>query len=326
MADMMRAIEITAPGGPDALHLTERPIPRPGPGEVLIRTAGIGINRPDILQRMGLYPPPEGASDLPGLEVSGLVEACGSAVDQLRVGDAVCALLPGGGYADYAVADQGLCMPVPARISLRDAAGLPETVVTVWANLFEDGQLRAGETLLIHGATSGIGTMAIQMAKAHGASVMATASSDAKCAAAKALGADHAFRYDNAGWDDEVRAAGGADVVLDMAGGDFFTRNLACLKPGGRHVSIAFLRGSTGEIDIFALMRKRLRITGSTLRARTNAEKAALCGGVVRTVWPWISEGKLAPKIDRVFSLAQAETAHRHMEAAGHIGKILLEP
>ncbi len=326
MAEMMRAVEITAPGGPEALHLTERPIPQPGPGEVLIRTAGIGINRPDVLQRMGLYPPPEGASDLPGLEVSGIVEACGAAVKQGCVGDRVCALLPGGGYADYAVANHGLCMPVPDGISLRDAAGLPETVVTVWANLFQDSELRAGETLLIHGGTSGIGTMAIQMASAHDASVLATASSDAKCAAAKALGADHAFRYDTDDWDDRVRAAGGADVVLDIAGGDFFRRNLVCLKPGGRHVSIAFLRGATGEVDIFSLMRKRLRITGSTLRARTNDEKASLCASVVGMVWPWISDGKMAPKIDRVFPLAQAENAHRHMEAGDHIGKILLEP
>ncbi len=321
----MRAIEIERPGGPEVLKLVERPLPRPGPSEVLIKIAAAGVNRPDILQRQGVYPPPEGASDLPGLEVAGEVVAIGSKVLTEQVGRPVTALLPGGGYAEYAVADEGCCMPVPRRLTLEEAAGLPETFFTVWANVFEDGRLRGGESLLVHGGASGIGVTAIAMAKAFGATVIATASTAEKLTALRALGADHVFNYAADNWDEAIAALGGVDVVLDMAGGDFVNRNLECLKHRGRHVSIAFLRGGLAPVNIFTIMRKRLTLTGSTLRARDNGEKARLAFALRQEVWPLIEAGRIKPVIDTVFPLEEAAKAHDRMEKSAHIGKIILK-
>ncbi len=323
--DDMLAIEITKPGGPDVLTPVRRPVPRPGPNEVLIRVAAAGVNRPDVLQRMGLYPPPPGASDLPGLEVAGEIAALGPSVSGWNIGDKVCALLPGGGYAQFALADAGSCLPVPKGLSPEEAAALPETVFTVWANVFDDARLQPGETLLVHGATSGIGVTAIAMAKAFGARVLATAGARAKCDAALTLGADAAYLYDEEPWDEEIAKSGGADVVLDMAGGDFLARNLACLNPGGRHVSIAFLRGAEAPINIFAIMQKRLKLTGSTMKARSLAEKARLAADIRTQVWPLLESGAMAVKIDQLFPLADAAKAHEHMEKGGHIGKIVLK-
>lgn len=324
MSKTMRAVEIRQPGGPEVLGLGERPVPEPGAHEVAIRVIAAGVNRPDVLQRMGLYPPPPGASDIPGLEVSGVVERLGSEVAAWRVGDEVCALLTGGGYAEVAVAHEGSCLPVPEGVSLMDAAGLPETFFTVWANVFEDAHLQAGETLLVHGGTSGIGVTAITLAKAMGAKVFATASSAEKRAAIRALGADAAFDYRSDGWETEIATLGGADVVLDMAGGDFVKRNLTALNPGGRHVSIAFLRGNDTVIDIFQMMRKRLRLSGSTLKIRSIEEKAHLARQLRREVWPLFAQGRLKLVTDTVFPLAEAAKAHRRMEAGDHKGKILL--
>ncbi len=321
----MRVMEITKPGGPEVLVLAERPVPEPGPYEVLIRVAAAGVNRPDVLQRMGLYPPPPGASDIPGLEVAGAVTKAGAAVTAWKPGDEVCALLTGGGYAEFALAHESSILPVPNGVSLVDAAGLPETFFTVWANAFDDARLKAGETLLVHGGTSGIGVCAIMLAKAMGARVFATASSDEKLAAIRALGADAALDYRKDGWETEFASLGGADVVLDMAGGDFVKRNMAAMNPGGRHVSIAMLRGNAGEIDIFQMMRKRLRFTGSTMKIRSFEEKAHLRDGLRQKVWPLFAVGALKPVTDRVFPLAEAAEAHRRMEAGSHIGKIILK-
>ncbi|MEO1675221.1 MAG: NAD(P)H-quinone oxidoreductase, partial [Pseudomonadota bacterium] len=333
--ERMACVAIATPGDPSVLTLEERPVPTPGPGQVLIRVTAAGVNRPDILQRKGLYPPPPGASDLPGLEVSGAVAALGPLNDnQLhtsylpKIGDEVCALLPGGGYAAYAIADARLCLTCPKGLPLMHAAGLPETVFTVWANLFDDAALQPRETVLVHGGTSGIGSMAIAMAKAFGASVIATAGTAEKCARVEELGADHVMAYTDNNWENIIQTEpiNGVDVVLDMTGGDFFERNIACLRPGGRHVSIAFLRGTTGTVDIFALMRKRLRITGSTLRARTPDEKARLARDIYTHVWPKIEAGAIKPVIHKAIPLAQAASAHEMMEAGSHVGKILLVP
>ena len=321
----MAAVEITTPGGPEVLKPTSRPVPAPGPHDVLIKVAAAGVNRPDVLQRLGHYPPPPGASDIPGLEVAGAVAAMGPEVSGWQIGDRVCALLPGGGYAQYALADAGACLPAPKGLSLEEAAALPETVFTVWANVFDDAGLKAGETLLVHGGTSGIGVTAIAMAKAFGANVIATAGSDEKCAACLHLGADAAYHYEKDAWEQDIADKGGADVVLDMAGGDFVARNLACLNPGGRHVSIAFLRGATAPVNILAVMQKRLRLSGSTLRARPAAEKARLAADIRREVWPRIERGDIRPTLDSTFALAEAAKAHARMEAGGHIGKIILK-
>ncbi|MDZ7628702.1 MAG: NAD(P)H-quinone oxidoreductase [Parvularculaceae bacterium] len=321
----MRVIEITKPGGPEVLVPGERPCPEPGPDEVLIRVAAAGVNRPDVLQRMGLYPPPPGASDIPGLEVSGGVERVGANVTAVKAGDEICALLTGGGYAEFALAHAGSCLPVPNGVSVIDAAGLPETFFTVWANVFDDAQLKAGEILLVHGGTSGIGVTAITLAKAMGAKVVATASSEEKLSAIRTLGADHAFDYRHEGWETEIANLGGADVVLDMAGGDFVKRNMTAMNPHARHVSIAMLRGNAAEIDIFQMMRKRLRFSGSTMKIRSFEEKARLGAALRREVWPLFAEGRLKPVTDRVFPLAEAAEAHRRMEAGSHIGKILLK-
>lgn len=320
----MTGIAISAPGGPDVLTPETRPMPVPGPGEVLIRVAAAGVNRPDVLQRMGVYPPPDGASDLPGLEVAGEIVALGEGVPADMQGLAVCALLPGGGYASHAVADARLCLPVPAGLSMVEAAALPETVFTVWANVFEAGSLCAGENLLCHGGTSGIGMTAIAMAKAFGATVTITAGTEEKCNAARAAGADLALDY-HQDWEKAVLAAGGADMVLDMVGGDYVPKNLNCLKPGGRHVSIAFLRGAVAEVSLLQIMQKQLVLTGSTLRARPAAEKARLASTIREKVWPLIEQGKIRPVIDSVFPLTDAAAAHARMEEGSHIGKIILD-
>lgn len=323
--DHMSAIEIATPGGPEVLKLTTRPTPAPGANEALIRVAAAGVNRPDVLQRRGLYPPPPGASDLPGLEVAGEIAALGADVKNWQTGDPVCALLPGGGYAQYAVVDAGACLPVPEGLTMEEAAGLPETFFTVWANVYDDAALKPGETLLAHGGTSGIGATAIAMAKATGARVVATAGSDEKCMACLRLGADAAYHYEKDEWEKDIAQSGGADVVLDMTGGDFVARNLACLNPGGRHVSIAFLRGAEATINIFTIMQKRLRLSGSTMKAREPREKARLAGALRREIWPLIEAGKIKPVLDRVFPLAEASAAHERMEAGDHVGKIILK-
>lgn len=324
MSQTMRAVTAPEPGGPDALLIETRPIPVPAEGQVRIKSAAAGINRPDIFQRMGFYPPPSGASDILGLEVSGVIDAVGNNVARWNVGDAVCTLLSGGGYADYAIADAGSVLPCPPCLDLTHCAGLPETVFTVWANVFESGALQPGETLLVHGGSSGIGTTAIQMAVAQGAKVIATAGSDQKCALCEGLGAREVINYRDQDFVEITRAEGGADVVLDMVGGDYVSRNLQSLKPGGRHVSIAFLNGSRVEIDMMPVMLKRLILTGSTLRARPVSEKARLASAIEAAVWPWLKSGAVKPVIDSVHTLDDVANAHRRMDSGDHAGKILL--
>lgn len=321
-----RTITAPNPGGAEVLAVEHRaPIP-PGPGQVGVHVAAAGVNRPDILQRQGLYPAPAGASDGLGLEVSGEIAAVGPGVTGWTEGEAVCALLNGGGYADYAVAEAGALLPAPQGVSLRDAAAFPEAVFTVWANVFEAGGLRPGETVLIHGGTSGIGVMAIQMAKAHGATVFATAGTEEKCALCSALGADLAVNYREHDFAAAVKSAGGADVILDMVGGDYVARNLSVLKQAGRLVQIAFQQGADVRVDLMRLMLKRLTLTGSVLRSRPNAEKARLAKAVRGAVWPWIEAGAVRPVIDQAFALEEASAAHARMEAGLHAGKILLIP
>jgi NADPH:quinone reductase len=321
----MRVVEIEGGKGPaDALMLGERDTPTPGSGEILIRVRAAGINRPDILQRKGLYPPPPGASDIMGLEVAGEVEAAGADVNRWRPGDRVCALLGGGGYADYALVDARHVLPVPAGLDFIQAAGLPETAFTVFTNVFEGGRLKAGETLLVHGATSGIGVMAIQAARAAGARVIATSRSADKAKAARALGADVSINASDGRFLDAVRDAGGADVVLDMVGAAYAEQNLQALNPGGRWVVIAFQSGHLGEVDLSRLMRGRLTLTGSTLRARDADEKARLAEAVETTLWPWVANGDVRPVVDRVFPLEQAGAAHAYLESGAHTGKVVL--
>lgn len=308
----MKAVEIVN----NTLHLTDRPAPLPGPGGVLIRVHAAGVNRPDILQRLGKYPPPPGITDIPGLEVAGIRE---------DTGGAVCALLAGGGYAAYAVAPEGQCLPVPEGLSMTEAAALPECVFTVWNNLFLRGQLRKGETALIHGGASGIGTTAIQMAKAFGARVIVTAGSEDKCAACRKLGADLAVNYRTSDFVDEIKKfCGGVDVVLDMVGGDYVPRSIEIMNPDGRHVSIAYLNGAKAEVPIPTIMQKRLTLTGSTLRARPVEEKTALARDIKEKVWPLIEAGKIRPVIFKTFPLAEAAAAHAALEKGDHVGKIVL--
>ena len=321
----MTAIEITEPGGPDVLKPVTRDKPVPGEGEVLIKVAAAGVNRPDVLQRMGMYPPPEGASDLPGLEVAGEITETGAGVDKARIGEKVCALMAGGGYAEYAIAEARLALPVPDGLSMVEAAGLPETFFTVWTNVFEDGALKEGERLLVHGGTSGIGMTAIGMAKARGAEIIATAGSPEKCETLREMGVHAAYNYRDDDWETLIGKDGGVDVVLDMVGGPYVIKNLNCLRPGGRHVSIAFLQGMTGEVNIMQIMRGRLTLTGSTLRARTNEEKARIAQELQTHIWPLISAGNIRPVIDSTFPLADAARAHEKMEASVHMGKIILE-
>lgn len=324
----MRVIEISSFGPPDVLRLAERPDPVAAAGEVLIDVAAAGVNRPDLRQRMGKYPPPPGASDIPGLEVAGTVAAVGAAVTGWREGDSVCALVAGGGYAERVAVPQEQCLPVPAGLSLIEAAAIPETFFTVWTNVFDRGRLQAGESILIHGGTSGIGTTAIQLAKARGARVFTTAGTDEKCDAARQLGADVALNYRTTDWVaalNEATGGRGVDVILDMVGGDYLPRNLDLLAVEGRLVQIAFVRSPKAEVDFSVLMRKRAWITGSTLRSRTPAEKGDIARALRAEVWPLIEAGTVRPVIHRVFPLAQAAEAHRLLESGTHIGKIVLD-
>ncbi|QQP90964.1 NAD(P)H-quinone oxidoreductase [Skermanella sp. TT6] len=323
----MTAIEISAPGGPDVLRPTTRPVPQPGPGEVLIRVAAAGVNRPDVLQRQGAYPPPPGASDLPGLEVAGEIAAVGSGVADLQVGQQVCALTPGGGYAEFCVTPAPQVLPVPRGLSLTEAGGVPETFFTVWTNVFDRGRLAEGESLLIHGGSSGIGTTAIQLGKAFGARVFTTAGSADKCRACERLGADRAIDYkteDYAAVVKELTGGKGVDVVLDMVGGDYVQRDIDCMAPDGRHVSIAFLGGSKVTLNMTPVMVKRLTLTGSTLRPRTVADKGRIAAALREKVWPLIEAGKVKPLIYKTYPFREAAAAHALMETSSHIGKIVL--
>jgi NADPH:quinone reductase len=323
----MRAIDPEAPGGPEVLVVVERPVPRPAAGEVLIRVAAAGVNRPDVLQRRGGYPPPPGAPSIPGLEVAGTIVAVGDDAEPALLGQPVCALLAGGGYAEYAAVCAGQCLPVPHGLSMVEAAAIPETLFTVWTNLFERAYAAAGDTVLVHGGTSGIGTMAIALCRAFGVAIIVTAGSDAKCQAARALGADHAINYATEDYVERVRAltdGRGVAAVLDMVGGDYLPRNLRCLAEDGRHVSIAVQRGATAEVPIVDIMRRRLTLTGSTLRPRDAAFKGLVADELARTVWPHVESGRVRPVIDRTFPLDGAADAHRRMEAGDHVGKIVL--
>ncbi|WP_240454708.1 NAD(P)H-quinone oxidoreductase [Caulobacter sp. 17J65-9] len=324
-AEVMRAIEVRGGAGPaEALTLAEVPVPRPKANEILIRVHAAGVNRPDLLQRQGLYPPPPGASDVLGLEVAGEVAMVGEDAVRWRVGDKVTALLGGGGYAEFATVDARHALPIPHELSYVDAAVLPETVFTVWTNVFERGGLKAGQALLVHGATSGIGVTAIQMAKAAGAKVIATSRGAEKAARAKSLGADLSIDSSAGDFVAAVREAGGADVILDMVGGDFVSRNLECLNTDGRLVQIAFQAGATVELDLRRIMLKRLTLTGSTLRSRDPDEKARLAAAVETHVWPWAEAGLLKPPIDAVFPLERAADAHRRLDEGTHVGKVVL--
>ncbi len=324
MTQMMRAVEITKPGGPDVLQLTQRPMPAPKAGEVILKVAYAGVNRPDALQRAGAYDPPPGASDLPGLEASGEVVALGAGVDGLSVGDQVCALLPGGGYAEYVATPAAHCLPVPAGMGLKEAACLPETFFTVWSNVFTRGGLKAGERFLVHGGSSGIGTTAIQLANAFGARVFATAGSEEKCAACVRLGAEKAINYRDEDFVAALRAEGGADLILDMVGGDYIPRNVKALAEDGRLVQIAFLQGPMVQLNFALMMVKRLTLTGSTLRPQSDLAKANIAQDLREAVWPLLEAGKVAPVMDSEFDLADAAAAHARMESSGHIGKIVL--
>jgi putative PIG3 family NAD(P)H quinone oxidoreductase len=327
LPETMKAVEIEAPGGPEVLRAVDRPVPRPGPGEVLIRVEAAGVNRPDVLQRQGKYAPPPGASDIPGLEVSGAIVTLGEGVSEWKVGDRVTALVAGGGYAEYCAAPAPQCLPIPKGLDAIGAAALPETCFTVWTNVFARGRLAAGETLLVHGGTSGIGTTAIQMARCFGARVFATAGSAAKCDACRHLGAEDAFdrtREDFVARVQEATGGRGADVILDMVGGDYLPRNLAALAPEGRLVQIALIGGATGTLSLQEVMQRRLTITGSTLRPRTVAEKGAIARALREHVWPHVEAGRLRPVIHATVPLAQAADAHRMMEGGEHIGKIVL--
>ena len=324
----MRAIEITRPGGPEVLVLTQRAVPVPGVGQILIRMEAAGVNRPDALQRAGAYAPPPGASDLPGLEGAGTVAAIGPGVTRWRVGDAVCALLPGGGYAEFTVTHQDHALRIPIGMGMCEAAALCETYFTVWTNVFMRGALKGGETFLVHGGTSGIGTTAIQLAKAFGARVFATAGSDEKCAICRDLGAELAVNYHSENFVDAVKkATGGAgvDLILDMVGGDYIPRNISALSLEGRLVMIAFLGGPKAELNFAQVMMKRLTVTGSTLRPQSDQAKAAIAQGLLKHAWPLLDTGAIAPVMDSTFPLDQAAEAHRRLENAGHIGKIVLE-
>lgn len=323
----MRAIDPERTGGPDVMKVAERPVPKPGPGEVLIKVHAAGVNRPDVLQRMGRYPVPVEGPTILGLECAGEVVALGEGVESLTLGDPVAALVTGGAYAEYCVAPAGTCLPVPAGMQFVEAATLPETWFTVWSNLVREASLAKGQTLLVHGGTSGIGVTAIDLGKLLGCRVIVTCGTDEKCNAAEKLGADLAINYRNGDFVPAVRdltGGEGVDVVLDMVGGDYVSRNLVCLKPGGRHVSIAFLRGPRVEVDISFIMRRNLLLTGSLLRPRTVAEKTEIAKELETHVWPAYLNETLKPHLFRKFSLEDAADAHRLMEAGGHIGKLAL--
>lgn len=324
----MRAIEIIAPGGPEVLRVSQRPVPVPAFNEVLIEVAAAGVNRPDVLQRKGGYPPPPGASDIPGLEVAGTIAAAGAGVNEWKPGDRVCALVTGGGYAEYVAAPAPQCLPIPRGLTLIEAAGLPETFFTVWVNVFERAGLKGSETLLIQGGSSGIGVTAIQMARAFGHRVFVTAGSAEKCAACEKLGASRAINYrteDFVAVVKELTGGKGVDVILDMVGGDYVPRELACLADDGRLSLIAFLGGTKATIDMTDILRRRLTITGSTLRARSVEVKGAIAQELKQKVWPLIETGKIRPVIYRTFRLEDASAAHALMESSAHVGKIILE-
>ena len=324
----MRAIPTPGSAGVEQLKVCEVAVPACGPSQILIKVAAAGVNRPDILQRDGLYPAPKGHSNVLGLEVAGEVVATGDEVTSFQIGDQVTALVNGGAYATYCLADQGSVLPIPAGLSMVEAAGLPETVFTVWHNVFERGSLQSGDWFLVHGGTSGIGTTAIQMAKAFGAKVIATAGSDVKCEACRVLGADVAINYKEADFVEEAKAATnghGVDVILDMVGGDYIERNFAAAAVEGRIVQIAFLGGAKAKVNFMRLMLKRLVLTGSTLRARDDEVKAQIAKDVRLNIWPLIEEGLVRPQIDSIYALDDVKSAHKHMESGAHIGKIILE-
>ncbi|MFV2034582.1 MAG: NAD(P)H-quinone oxidoreductase [Halocynthiibacter sp.] len=321
----MRAIEISAPGGPEVLRQTSRPVPTPRHGEILIRLAYAGVNRPDALQRAGAYAPPPTASDLPGLEGAGHIAAIGEGVTGLAIGDAVCALLPGGGYAEYVATAATHALPVPKGMGLKEAACLPETFFTVWSNVFERGGLEAGERFLVHGGSSGIGTTAIQLAHAFGARVFTTAGSDAKCEVCKTLGAERAINYRQQDFVEILRAEGGANLILDMVGGDYIPRNVKALADDGRLVQIAFLNGPKVELNFAQIMMRRLTLTGSTLRPQSDLAKAKIARALREKVWPLLDTGRVAPVMDSEFALGDAAAAHTRLESSDHIGKIVLK-
>ncbi len=323
----MTAIGITSAGGPEMLLAQERPVPQPGEGEILIKVAAAGVNRPDVAQRMGVYPPPPGVTDIPGLEVAGTVAMCGPDVRRFREGDEVTALVSGGGYAQYCAAHETHALPIPAGLTTAEAAAIPETFFTVWHNVFERGGLKKGETLLVHGGSSGIGTVAIQLAKAFGARVMTTAGTAEKCDACRRLGADLAINYkteDFVAMTKSATAGAGADVILDMVGGDYIERNYEAAAVEGRIVQIAFQGSPRATVDFRRIMLKRLHHTGSTLRSRSLADKAAIAQAVERNVWPLIAAGRVRPVIDVIFPFREADKAHARMESSIHIGKIML--
>ncbi|NKX43265.1 NAD(P)H-quinone oxidoreductase [Roseicyclus persicicus] len=325
MPDTMRAIEISRPGGPEVLVPCTRPVPVPGSGQILIAVDHAGVNRPDALQRAGAYDPPPGASDLPGLEAAGTVAAVGPDVTRWRVGDAVCALLPGGGYAEFVLTHQDHALPVPEGLTMAEAAALCETAYTVWSNVVMRGGLRGGERFLVHGGSSGIGTTAIQIAAQLGARVFATAGSAEKCAACERLGAERAINYREEDFVEVLRREGGADLILDMVGGSYLPRNVRALADDGRLVQIAFLEGPKVELNFAQVMVRRLTITGSTLRPQSDAAKARIAAELAAHVWPLVAAGRVRPVMDRVFPLAEAAAAHARMESSAHIGKIVLK-
>ncbi len=321
----MTAIAITRPGGPEVLKPVKLPVPVPGPGQVLVRVRAAGVNRPDVLQRQGAYPPPPGAPATPGLEIAGEVAALGDGVKRYEAGDHVCALVPGGGYAEFCLAAEDNALPLPPGFTMEEAAGIPETFFTVWTNVFERGRLKPGETLLVHGGSSGIGTTAIMLAKALGSTVIATAGSEEKCKACRELGADLAINYRTQDFVEVMKAERmAADVILDMVGGDYVARNFKAAAMHGRIVNIAFQKGSKIEIDLMPIMLKRLTLTGSTLRPRSVAEKAEIAQALEKNVWPLFAAGQCKPIICKVFPLAEAARAHALMESGEHIGKIVL--
>jgi putative PIG3 family NAD(P)H quinone oxidoreductase len=328
MPELMTAVAIQAPGGPEVLVTERFPVPVPGPGEVLVKVAFAGVNRPDVAQRQGSYPAPPGASPLPGLEIAGTVAALGEGVESLSAGARVCALVAGGGYAEYCIADAGQCLPVPDSLGLDEAAAMPETLFTVWHNVFERGWASEGETILIHGGTSGIGTMAILLGRLFGLTVIVTCGSAEKCARALEIGASHAIDYKAADFVEEVARitdGKGVNLVLDMISGDYLPRNLKCLAEDGRHVTIAVLGGAKVELNMGVVMMRRLTLTGSTLRARPKSFKRLLAQEILAHVWPHVERGELRPVMDTRFALAQAADAHRRMESSDHVGKIVLE-
>ena len=321
----MKTIHVARPGGPEALETAVTGIPRPGPGQVLVKVAAAGLNRLDILQRKGLYPPPPGESEILGVEIAGEVVEAAPGVEQPRPGDRICALIPGGGYAQYALADAAACLPVPADLDLVQAASLPEAAQTVWSNVVERGGLKRGECFLVHGGASGIGSMAIQVARTLGAVVYATAGSDEKCEFCRGLGADLTVNYQSQDFVEVLQAAGdGVDVILDMVGGDYLNRNIRLAAPEARIVMIAAIRGYKAEVDLLSIMRKRLILTGSTLRSRSLDYKRALAARVAEHIWPLLNDGRVKPVVFRTFPLEQAAEAHRLMESHGHMGKIVL--